>query len=124
MPTVASIAAIAIGAFTGFAARLANAALRRSHHARATSAVSLPISASLSSEILMLVWAMAQCQKGADHDERDRRVECHGTLFLGEQQCKKHHSEAEEDGCKSWLAPEPASSYGLSITGAAFGRRI
>ena len=72
----------------------------------------------------MLVWAMAQCQKGADHDERDRRVECHGTVFLREEQCKKHHTEAEEDGCKSRLAPEPASPHGLSISGAAFDRRI
>jgi hypothetical protein len=59
---------------------------------------------------------MAQGEKCADHDERDRRVECDGTLFLREQQCKKHHSETEEDSRESWLAPEPASLYRLGVT--------
>lgn len=50
-----------------------------------TSAVSVPIRANWSLEIPVLVWAMAQGQKCADHNECDRRVECDGTLLLREQ---------------------------------------
>jgi len=104
--------------------RLANGAVRGLHHARATSAISARIRANVSSEVLMLVWTMAQREKCADHDERDRRVECEGTSFLRKKQCKKHHSEAQEDARETWLAPKPPSLYGSGGVGAALDSGI
>ena len=89
-----------------------------------TSAVSVPIRANWSLEIPVLVWAMAQGQKCADHNQCDRRVECDGTLLLRQQQCKEHHTKANEDCHQSRLAAEPASLYRLSIICTAFDRRI
>jgi hypothetical protein len=117
------MAAIAIGAFIEVAARV-DAVRRWLHHARTTSTMPARISRNWSFEIPVLVWSMAKGQECADHDERDRRVESAGTMFLREQQCKKHHNKSDDDDRESWLASKPAASNRLGVGRPALGGRI
>jgi len=100
---------MAIGAFIEISAPYAGATLCWSYHTRATPAVRVSIRTNCSSEIPVAVRAMAQGQECADHNDRDRRVEHNGTLFLREHQCKKHYTQSSEDCHQSRLAAEPAS---------------